>query len=243
MDKKQQGQPTRTRSNKVKIFSCALILVAAVILGVIIDNATAGSRFESEITAINLAFAKNNTKKIDEVLERTVSSGNYAKVEKSLKKYVRDLTDNINGIDEIADSDIVYHSLEAEYLGKHKDKLNDTISELTKASEKVKDLTAAADKLYNEKEVMVYLEDQNLNESYKKLFTDNAKVFYGDNQLRTNYSDTLKLLKGSVAVEIEAVAFLNERKDDWSVENGELNFKNDNLRKQYIQILEKVAES
>ena len=90
---------------------------------------------------------------------------------------------------------------------------------------------------------MNYIEGQDLNEDYRKIFTDNAKAFYGDSDLSANYKNTLKLLKGSIAVEIEAVSFLNERKNDWYVENDELNFKSEDLRNQYIKVLEKVAEN
>lgn len=243
MSKKQQEQPARARSSKVKVLSCVLILVAAIIAGILIDNATAGSRFESEITAINVAFAGNKTEKINEVLGRTVSSGSYAKVEKSLKKYVRDLIDNMNDINAVAESEVVYNSLEAGYLEENRDKLSNTLSELAKTSEKVKALTTDAEKLYNEAGAMTYIEDQDLSESYKGLFVDNAKAFYGDDSLRNNYIDTLKLLRSSVDVEIEAITFLNEHKDDWYVQDDQLKFRDDNVRKQYIGILEKVAKS
>ena len=243
MSKKQPEQPVRGRSNKVKIFSCALILVAAVFIGIFINGVTAGSRFENEISAINIAFASNNTKKVDEILDRTVSSGSYAKVERSLKKYVRDLVDNINDINAVAENDVVYSSLEAKYLGENKERLGETISSLTESLKKVNALSTDAEKLYNESDVMNYIEGQDLNEDYRKIFTDNAKAFYGDSDLSANYKNTLKLLKGSIAVEIEAVSFLNERKNDWYVENDELNFKSEDLRNQYIKVLEKVAEN
>ena len=132
---KQQDQ-TRGRSNKVMIFSCALGIVAAMIIGVMINNATAQSRFEKEIVAVNEAFSAGDSQKISEVLDRTVSSGDYAKVEKSIKKYVGDIMKNINDIEEIAESEAVYNSLEGKYLEKNRDKLEATISELDKASKK-----------------------------------------------------------------------------------------------------------
>ena len=238
---KQQQQGARGRSNKVMFLTSALVLVAAVIIGLLISNATAGSRFESEVVAMNDAFSSGKSEKIDEVLQRTVSSGNYAKVEKSLKSYVGDLVSNINDIKAVTDDEAVYDSLEGTYLAKNADKLDDTIAKLTEASKKVDELTENANKLYNEEDVKAYIADQQLGESYSKLFIENAKLFYDDDELRDNYSNTLKLLRSSIKVEIEAVGYLKNHRSDWEIKDGKLVFKNDAASNEYTKILEKVA--
>ena len=241
--KKQEKQRVRSRSNSVIFFSCILGLIAAVLIGLLINNATAGARFEREITAINNAFLNGNTQKIDEILERTVSTGGYAKVETSLKKYVSDLVKNINGIKEVTDNEAVYDSLEGEYLAKNAKKLDSTIATLTDASKRVDTLAKDAQKLYDEDSVKAYIDNQGLEESYVNLFIENAKLFYGDKDLRDDYSNTLSLLRSSIKVEIEAVEFLKNHDSDWEVVNGNLKFKNENISRQYTRILEKVADS
>ena len=240
---KQQEQRIRGRSSKVMAISCVLGLIAAVFIGLLINNATAGTRFESEIIAINDAFSSGDQQKIDEVLSRTVSAGNYARVETSLKSYVSDLVKNINGIKEVTDNEAVYDSLEGEYLAKNIDKLDETIATLTEASKKVDALTEDAKKLYDEESVKAYVNDQNLGENYTKLFVENAKLFYDDASLRDDYNNTLSLLRGSIKVEIEAIEFLKNHKSNWKVVNGRLEFKNNNISKQYTKILEKVANN
>lgn len=241
MSKQQQTQ-VRGRTNKVMLFTCALILVAAVAAGIIINNATSGSRFENEIVAINDAFSKGDDTKINEVLDRTMSTGEYAKVEKSLKSYVGDLFKNINDIDELSDNDTIYNSLEGEYLAKNIDKLDSTVAELKDASAKIDVLTADAKKLYNEESVREYIKEQNLDENYTKLFIDNAKLFYDDEDLRDNYNNTLKLLSKSIKVEVEAVEYLNKNKSGWKIENKQLVFTDDAVAKKYNEILNKVAK-
>lgn len=242
MSKQQQTQ-VRGRTNKVMLFTCALILVAAVAAGIIINNATSGSRFENEIVAINDAFTKGDDKKINEVLDRTMSTGEYAKVEKSLKSYVGDLFKNINEINELSDNDAIYNSLEGEYLAKNIDKLDGTVAELKDASAKIDVLTTDAKKLYNEESVREYIKEQNLDENYTKLFIDNAKLFYEDEDLRDNYNNTLKLLSKSIKVEVEAVEYLNKNKSGWKIENKQLVFTDDAVAKKYNEILNKVAKS
>ena len=242
MSKQQQTQ-VRGRTNKVMLFTCGLILVAAVAAGIIINNATSGSRFENEIVAINDAFSKGDDKKINEVLDRTMSTGEYAKVEKSLKSYVGDLFKNINEIDELSDNEAIYNSLEGEYLSKNIDKLDGTVAELKDASAKIDVLTTDAKKLYNEESVREYIKEQNLDENYTKLFIDNAKLFYEDEDLRNNYNSTLKLLSKSIKVEVEAVEYLNKNKSGWKIENKQLVFTDDAVAKKYNEILNKVAKS
>ncbi len=239
--KKQQEQRVRSRSNKVMVISCVLGLIAAVFVGLLINNATAGTRFENEITAINDAFSSGDAQKINEVLGRTVSTGDYAKVETSLKNYVNDLVKNINGIEEIANNEAVYNSLEGEYLAKNAERLDDTIAILTEASKRTDVLAEDAKKLYDEKSVKAYIDDKNLAENYTSLFIENAKMFYDDKSLHDDYSNTLSLLQSSIKVEIEAVEFLKNHRSDWKVMNGRLEFKDNNTSSQYTKILEKVA--
>lgn len=239
---KQQDQ-TRGRSNKVMIFSCALGIVAAMIIGVMINNATAQSRFEKEIVAVNEAFSAGDSQKISEVLDRTVSSGDYAKVEKSIKKYVGDIMKNINDIEEIAESEAVYNSLEGKYLEKNRDKLEATISELDKASKKIEALTSDYKKLYSEESVKGYIEGQDLSDSYSALFSENAKLFYDDKDLHNDYDSMLKVVADTIRVEAKAIDYLNKNKSAWKIVDGSISFTSSDVAAKYNDILQSVANS
>lgn len=239
---KQQDQ-TRGRSNKVMIFSCALGIVAAMIIGVMINNATAQSRFEKEIVAVNEAFSAGDSQKISEVLDRTVSSGDYAKVEKSIKKYVGDIMKNINDIEEIAESEAVYNSLEGKYLEKNRDKLEATISELDKASKKIEALTSGYKKLYSEESVKGYIEGQDLSDSYSALFSENAKLFYDDKDLHNDYDSMLKVVADTIRVEAKAIDYLNKNKSAWKIVDGSISFTSSDVAAKYNDILQSVANS
>ena len=238
---KQQDQ-TRGRSNKVMIFSCALGIVAAMIIGVMINNATAQSRFEKEIVAVNEAFSAGDSQKISEVLDRTVSSGDYAKVEKSIKKYVGDIMKNINDIEEIAESEAVYNSLEGKYLEKNRDKLEATISELNKASKKIEALTSDYKKLYNEESVKGYIDGQDLSDSYSALFSENAKLFYDDKDLHNDYDSMLKVVADTIRVEAKAIDYLNKNKSAWKIVDGSISFTSSDVAAKYNDILQSVAK-
>ena len=238
---KQQDQ-TRGRSNKVMIFSCALGIVAAMIIGVMINNATAQSRFEKEIVAVNEAFSAGDSQKISEVLDRTVSSGDYAKVEKSIKKYVGDIMKNINDIEEIAESEAVYNSLEGKYLEKNRDKLEATISELDKASKKIEALTSDYKKLYNEESVKGYIDGQDLSDSYSALFSENAKLFYDDKDLHNDYDSMLKVVADTIRVEAKAIDYLNKNKSAWKIVDGSISFTSSDVAAKYNDILQSVAK-
>ncbi len=239
---KQQDQ-TRGRSNKVMIFSCALGIVAAMVIGVMINNATAQSRFEKEIVAVNEAFSAGDNQKISEVLDRTVSSGDYAKVEKSIKKYVGDIMKNINDIEEIAESEAVYSSLEGKYLEKNRDKLEATISELDKASKKIEALTSDYKKLYNEESVKGYIDGQDLSDSYSALFSENAKLFYDDKDLHNDYDSMLKVVADTIRVEAKAIDYLNKNKSAWKIVDGSISFTSSDVAAKYNDILQSVANS
>ena len=243
MSKQRAEQEPRRRSNKVMLFTCGLALIAAAVIGILINNATSGSRFENEIVAVNDAFSKGDEKKINEVLNRTVSSGNYAKVEKSLKQYVGDLVKNVNDIKDAADNDVVYSSLEASYLEKNRDRLNDVAEELKGISKNVESIVEDYKKLYDEEGVKSYIEGQNLNDEYSSLFAQNAKLFYDDEDLRNNYDSTLKVLNSSINTEIKALEYLSKHKSDWKIENEKLVFMSGKTNDEFQSILDNVANN
>ena len=240
MSKKQETGSRR--SNKIMLISCGLAMVAALIIGVIINNATAGTRFENEMVAMNVAFTDGKEQKIDEVLNRTVSAGDYAKVEKSLKSYVNDLYKNITDIKSIADSEAVYDALDGKFLKKNRDKLDTVVGTLKEANTKVEKLSNDYERLYSENGVMEYTKDQNLNEDFSKLYIENAKAFYTDDDLRKDYNSTLNVMMATIKVEIEAVEYLKNHLSDWETKDGEMKFKNSNTEKAYYKILQKVAD-
>ena len=238
---KKQDTGSR-RSNKIMLISCGLAMIAALIVGVIINNATAESRFEGEMVAMNDAFSAGKVQKIDEVLNRTVSAGDYAKVEKSLKSYVGDLYKNITDIKSIADSEAVYDALDGKYLKKNRDKLATVVSELKDANTQVEKLSNDYERLYSEDGVMDYAKDQSLNENFSKLYHENAKIFYDDDDLRKDYNSTLNVMAATIKVEIEAVEYLKNHLSDWEIKDGAIKFKNSNTEMAYYKILQKVEE-
>jgi len=240
MNKNQQSR-AHGRSNKIMLLTGALAIVAAAIIGLNISNANANSRFEDEMNAINSAFSSGNDQKINEVLNRTVSSGDLAQVETSLKNYVGDLIANINQIKEVADDDSIYGALEAEHLAKNSNNLGETIASLNNASDKITTLSADAEKLYGESGANSYVADKNLSDEYRQLYTKSAKTFYADNDLSKDHNNTLDLLHSTIKVEIEALSFLNSHKSEWTVKNNKLVFKNDGVANEYAKILERVA--
>ena len=242
MSKKRQ-KSERKFPSKVIIFSCILGLIAVAVVGVAIINSVAESRFVDEMAAADEAFSSGDNKKIEEIVNRTVSSGDYAKIEKALKSYIGDVIANINGIDEVSNSEAVSKSLEGEYLGKNRNNLGAVISQLKEASGKVDSLTADYKKLYNEESVKDYIKDQNLNENFTALFTENAKLFYDDKDLRNDYESMLKVLSDTIHAEIKAVEYLDKNKSSWKIENNEILFMNSAAANAYSEILQSVANS
>ena len=240
MSKKQESGSRR--SNKIMLISCGLALVAALIIGVIVNNVTSRTRLESEMLAINDAFTDGKEQKIEEVLARTVSAGDYAKVEKSLKSYVGDLYKNIIDIKSIADSEAVYDALDGKYLKKNREKLDVVVNELKDADTSIKRLSGDYERLYSEDGVMEYTKKQNLDENFSKLFIENAKIFYDDDNLRKDYNSTLNVMSATIKVEIEAVEYLKNHLFDWEIKDDELKFKNSDTEKAYYKILQKVEE-
>lgn len=235
MNKREQRERGRLRKNTVTIISGILIVIVAIVVGLIVNAATMQDRFTNEIVAMNTALDEGNDERINEVLGRKVSSGDYGKVEESLKRYIRDLKDSLDGIDELSEQDELILALNGKYLAQTRDDLGAVRTKLEEASSKAQAYRAKCEKLYSESGAMSYLPD-GLDEDYRTLFRENASTFFEDSDTKDSYHDMVALLNGALLMEIDAIKYLDSNKDGWKIENDELVFTNASVEAGYEKI-------
>lgn len=241
MNRQEQKERGRLRKNTVTIISGILIVIVAIVVGLMINASTAQERFTNEIVAVNLAFDSGNTERIDEVLNRKVSSGDYGKVEESLKHYLRDLVDNMNNINTLSNQDDLIMALDGKYLAKTKDELGNVKTKLEEASGKAQEYRTQYEKLYSEDGAMSYL-PEGLEENYRSLFRENASEFFDDEDLKENYHDMVALLNGALLMEIDAIGYLDSNKSDWHIADDELVFETPSVKNGYEKIRNNLSK-
>lgn len=176
-----------------------------------------------------------NMDSIIKKLTHTITTGEYSKVERAIKNY---LADNINAmitIDSVLNGDTIENALTAENYQ------NDG-PDFVKTRQILKDMK---NKLTSSKETMVTLSQNNTVMSYLKnvddsYYIDLYKEMMGEKStvddiknIEKNIDDVVNLIQSQQNV----LKFLSENKNMWNVQNGKIQFDDDNLLNQYNQLL------
>lgn len=163
-----------------------------------------------------------------------VSKGNYLKVEKASKNYLKDVSTTFKETDDILDDKKITTLLSIEnYRNDGKD-FNNTLSYLSELKTKVKIVKSKLKDLSNNEKIMSYIKIYNLDSYYNKLY----KNLVTDKSLDFNKSmDDYDKLVSDVE---NLIVFLKDNKSDWEIQDDKIAFKTNELIDKYNDLLNKI---
>lgn len=194
-------------------------------------------KMEEEISYIQQTLKQEqiNMDSINKKLTHTITTGEYSKVERAIKNYLADNIRAMITIDSVLNDDTIENALTTENYQ------NDG-PDFVKTRQILKDMQ---NKLTSSKETMVTLSQNNTVMSYLKnvddsYYIDLYKEMMGEKStvddikdIKKNIDDVVNLIQSQQNV----LEFLSENKNMWNVQNGKIQFDDDNLLNQYNQLL------
>ena len=194
-------------------------------------------KMEEEISYIQQTLKQEqiNMDSINKKLTHTITTGEYSKVERAIKNYLADNIRAMITIDSVLNDDTIENALTTENYQ------NDG-PDFVKTRQILKDMKH---KLTSSKETMVTLSQNNTVMSYLKnvddsYYIDLYKEMMGEKStvddikdIKKNIDDVVNLIQSQQNV----LEFLSENKNMWNVQNGKIQFDDDNLLNQYNQLL------
>lgn len=224
---------------KVFIIIGAAVFIIAVIIGIFsVKDLQQEKALHEEISSIQkLTDAEEmDMDAINKKLKRTVTTGDYAKVEKAVKNYLLDNLNNAISIAEALNDEVLMSALTADnYVAdgpdfvKTKLLIGDLREQLTKAKEEL-------NRLAEEKTIMSYLKDTEDSYSvdlYKEIMAEEETSAEDLREIEQSIDEVLDVL----TVEQQVIDFLSANKGQWLVQDGNIAFASDELANQYNQLL------
>ena len=218
------------------IFIFVVAIGALAIKDIIEENKL---RDESE-TLLELTNAEEyDDNKINEVLNRTVTNGNCAKVEKALKEYVKAEYEETKKIRNILENEKIYNVLTPENYKNDGPKLEESLKYIEEYKNTIKEASENLIILMSEEEKLKYIEKQKFNDStdkdyylnfYKELINVDENINENDKLEMRKSTDEVILFLDSMK---EILEFLKENKNEWNVENNELVFTSEKLSNEF----------
>lgn len=229
---------------KILIVLAIIIVIALVVVGYfVVSDLMQEGKLQKELEEIsNLSNAEEiDMEQIEERLNRTVTTGDYAVVEKAFKQYLMDSMDNMTLIAQILSDERMIECLTAENYTEDGPEFTETKEYLTETKEQLEKLKNEYVQFYTEEKVMSYINDKGLDEYYIDYYKTNiaGDILSNDTQLvETSIDDLIQVLDATEDV----INFLAENKNSWQIEDGNIVFDSDALSNQYDGLIEKLYE-
>lgn len=219
-----------------------LILTIAIITYLVLRDISYERKLKNEIsqiTELTKDWQNFNKEQFEEKINRTITKKDYALVEKSAKKYLKDSVNNMLEITNILENENITKILTADNYNNDGPDFTNTKNYLLDTKNK---LTTGLDNYYKylTKDVIISYLDPSLDKYYKnfylnELIGDYEKEF-NDKTIDTSIKNLLTLLDNSEKI----IDFLIENKTSWYVKDGNIVFKTNDLLNTYNTLVDNL---
>ena len=167
-----------------------------------------------------------NQEEIKQVLNRTETTGDYAVVEKAIKKYMKDYIDMSSGITETMNQINLNAILSEENVNNDKPDFVNTKTKLSDAKIKLEEYKTNSTNFLTEEKIKSYLSDsETISEEARNFYnTELAKMTEEDKEVISQLDSTFTLANSIIAKEEAIIDFLITNKNAWELKNGAISF-------------------
>ncbi len=235
----------------MKVFKKVLIvtgiiiaLAAAAIIYFVVSDLKQEEVLKQEI--INLTNKDLSSDDFDVTIKTT---GDYAYVEEAIKKYYKELSDNIKEINKYSYDEEFTNILSADNLQSDRNGFIKSRKLVNDAKTKIIGSIENISRLCDEETIKSLLDKEKVDEYYINLYN---KLMYTKDDLKelektkNEMEQTSKYLTDFLNKVLEILDFLDKNNSSWFVENGKLYLESDNLVEEYNKLyreLQAMADS
>ncbi len=182
---------------------------------------------------------------LNKQLPTTVTTGDYAKVEKAVKDYSKDFVNYMKQLDALVNNETIIYALNIENIKEDGPNFTNTKNILSESKTTLDTILTNFSNCLTEETALSYIKDIELDEYYTNIY---KQYTLGDNlsEMESTRDEILKSLndlKSLIENEEEAINFLVANKGSWEIENDQLVFYSDSLINQYNDIISKIKEA
>ena len=219
-----------------------LVLIIGVIGYIVVSDLKQEEKLKDELEELNMLVNEENIDidKVKEMLNRTVTTGDYKVVEESFKEYLSDTFDSIFQMMDILNSDKLVSILTAENYQNDGPNFTETKAYITETKNKLEELKNSYYSFLTEEKAMSYIENKGLDSYYVDLYKDE---YVGDMENVSEdktVEDSVNQIIEILNVSEEVINFLSENSSSWHIEDNVIVFDTDELSNMYTELINKI---
>ncbi len=170
------------------------------------------------------------------------TSGDYGKVEKTIKDYLVDFQKSFKAFEEKAQDEKITSILSYENYKKDGPEFKESIAYLDSTSDELEKLFDELISKCEEKNIMAAIEKEKLDQYYVDLY---KKLLVGDmssdlEDAKKSLEDSKKMMLDLLKIEKEVLVFLKDNKSKWELDEDQIVFSNQKSLEKYNEYLEKL---
>ena len=230
---------------KKKIIIAIVVIVVAIIgvLGyMVISDMGQEDELKTELSEIN-DLANAETIDMDEInkrLDRTVTTGDYAKVEEAFKSYLRDNFDNSIEIADLINDERITTLLTADNYKTDGKDFTESKNYISTTKQKLEECKEKYSEYMTKEKAMSYIEDKGLDSYYVDLY-DQEYVGNMDSAKDTTVEDSIDEIISLLDTSEKVLNLLSNNQDTWNVEGDNIVFSNYSIRNQYDELINSIG--
>lgn len=224
----------------------AVVVIVALIVGVlgymVISDMGQEDKLKTELSEINdLANAENiDMDEINKRLDRTVTTGDYAKVEDAFKSYLKDSFDNSIEIANLINDEKITTLLTADNYKTDGKDFTESKNYISTTRQKLEECKEKYSEYMTKEKAMSYIEDKGLDSYYVDLY-EQEYVGDMDSAKDTTVEDSIDEIISLLDTSEKVLNLLSNNQDTWNVEGDNIVFSNDSIRNQYDELINSIG--
>jgi len=224
-----------SKVNKKLIIGISVSVIIIVIIAIIGFNVFSSA---SKILELNEELATLNQKQLGEDNFNTEikTSGDYGKVERTIKEYLQKYSDTIKSVSEES-------AKVAELQGAtEKDKLEEKKNQVTQIRTNIENNINSLIEMSSEENIVKAIQKEGLSQKYEELYKQfmigdlSTKLEKQKESMSKSKDQILELFDKF----IESYDYLLEHKDSWEIENNQIVFSNSTHLREYNKIIQEI---
>lgn len=228
-----------------KVIITIAIIIVILFIGIgyfVLSDMKQEKALNEELEQIsNLTNVENiDSNVINEKLSRTVTKGNYAIVEQSIKQYLKDILNNNIQIANILKDEKITNILTAQNYKEDGKDFIETKEYIKETIEKLENYKNEYSNFFTESKVMSYINNKGLDSYYTQLykedFVSDIEEQKIDKTVENSIDEVISILKNSKDV----INFLSENSKAWEIESEKIVFTTQSLSNKYNELISKI---
>lgn len=224
---------------KVLVAVLIIIVIAIGVIGYsVISDLGQEDKLKTELAEINdLSNADSiDINAINERLDRTITTGDYAVVEKAFKSYLRDSFDNSIQIADILSDDKITTLLTAENYREDGKDFTESKNYITTTRTTLEECKQKYTEYLTKDKAMSYINDKGLDSYYVDLYEEE---FVGDmdSTKDTTVEDSIEEIISLLNTSEEILNLLSENQTSWTLDGDNIVFSDENIGSQYDTLI------